>query len=259
MRSAIATKCLLTAAFSLVAASPALADSTPSPYPAMAPLDQYMMASSAEIAMARSAAPPAVSDKAEILVLGPHGYETAVKGSNGFVCFVERSWADDFNLPEFWNPHRRMPQCWNAAAVSSVLPEYLKRTEWVLAGVSKEEMAARTKAAWAAHEFSLPAPESMAYMLSKEQYILDVPAGHWQHWYPHVMFFVAATEASKWGANPDGSSNGTPIYSTTSSADPITTFFVIGPKWSDGTLGPYIPATSTPGATAAAPESHKHR
>jgi len=242
----------------LVWHNPASAQDAPK-YANMAPLDQYLSSSqAAEIASARTAAPASISDKAEILVLGPHGYETAVKGSNGFVCFVERSWADDFDAAEFWNQHRRMPQCWNAAAVSSELPEYLKRTQWVLAGVSREEMAARTKAAWAAHEFGPPAPGSMVYMMSKEQYIGDVPPGHWQHWYPHVMFYVPAVagpEGSAWGANMPGS----PIFSTTSDVEPITTYFVIGPKWSDGSLGPYTPATSIPEAAAATPGTRHNR
>ena len=44
----------------------------------------------AEIVLARSAAPEAISRDADVLVLGQHGYETAVKGKNGFVCAVER-------------------------------------------------------------------------------------------------------------------------------------------------------------------------
>ena len=62
-------------------------------YPNMAPLDQYLMADrDAEIALARSAAPDAISGDARIQVLGRHGYETAVEGKNGFVCLVERGW-----------------------------------------------------------------------------------------------------------------------------------------------------------------------
>ena len=229
-----------------------LSQAPKNPYPAMAATEQYMPASqAAEIALARSAAPAAVSDKAEVLVLGAHGYETAVKGSNGFVCYVERSWAKDFDQPEFWNPKIRTPQCWNAAAVSSVLPEYLKRSQWVLAGVSREEMLARTKAALAAHEIGSPAPLSMAYMMSKDQYINDPQPGSESRWYPHVMFFVPATEASNWGANGRGG----PIFSTTSTAEPITTFFVVAPRWSDGSLGPYVPL---PAATTAKSDTHSH-
>jgi hypothetical protein len=219
----------------------------------MAPVDQYLMADrNAEIALARTAGPAAVAEKAEILALGAHGYETAVQGSNGFVCLVARSWAKDFDSPEFWNPRIHTPHCVNAEAASSVLPDYLRRTQWVLAGVPKEEMAARTKAALSAHEIGLPAPGSMAYMLSKNQYIQDPQPGAEARWYPHVMFFVPATEGSKWGANLPGG----PMFAATSDVLPITTFFVIAPKWSDGSLGPYVPS---PAATTAKSETHRHR
>ena len=255
MHSAIQMKSnLLIVALFLAVAGPAWADTAPPLYPAMAPIERYLSASPAvEIAMAKTAAPKSVSDNATVMVLTKTGYETAVKGSNGFVCYVGRSWEKDFNDPEFWNPHGRTPQCWNAAAASSTLPEIFKRTQWILAGVSKEEMAARTKAAWASHEFVPPAPESVAFMLSKDQYINDPvpgPTGA-ARWCPHIMFFVPATEDSKWGANMHGS----PIFSTTSAVDPITTFFVVAPKWSDGSLGPYVAA---PAAATGAAETHHH-
>ena len=228
---------------------PAWSAPTPADYPKMAPLAQYLSADQAsEIALARSAAPQSIGAQATVLTLGKQGYETAVKGSNGFVCFVQRSWANDFDNGQFWNPRIRTPQCWNAAAASSVLPDYLNRTRWVLAGVSRDEMAARTKAAFANHEVGPPAPGSMAYMLSKDQYILDTTPPARANWYPHVMFFVPATDGSLWGANVHGGS----VFSTTSDAEPVTTYFVLAPRWSDGTLGPY--------ATAAgkSPEHHHH-
>lgn len=206
------------------------------PYPSMAPLARYLPASpAAEIALARSAAPAAVSNKADILVFGARGYETAVHGSNGFVCFVGRSWAQDFDAPQFWNPTIRTPQCWNAAAARSELPDYLERTRWVLAGVSPTEMLARTKAAWADHTFGAPAPQSMAYMMSRDQYIKDPQPGAEARWYPHVMFYLSATKDAAWGANVRGG----PVFSTTSDAEPITTFFVVVPRWSDGSVAPY--------------------
>ena len=61
-------------------------------YPKMAPVDQYVMERDAEIQLARSAAPDSVSKDATVLILGRQGYETAVRGKNGFVCMVERSW-----------------------------------------------------------------------------------------------------------------------------------------------------------------------
>ncbi|MFI5232351.1 MAG: hypothetical protein ACHQSE_07555 [Gemmatimonadales bacterium] len=227
---------LLIAASVVSGSAPASGANAGSPYATMAPLARYLAANPAdEIALARSAAPASISDSATILVLGKAGYETAVKGTNGFACFVQRSWAQDFDNAQFWNPKIHTPQCWNAAAVRSVLPSYLKRTGWALAKVSKEEMAKRTTAAWAAHEFTAPAPGSMAYMLSKDQYIQDPQPGSEARWYPHVMFFMPASEEGKWGANEHGS----PMFSATSSSEPVTTFFVIVPKWSDGSVYPY--------------------
>jgi hypothetical protein len=66
-------------------------------YSRMAPVDQYLMERNAEILLARSAAPDSISSHATILVLGRQGYETAVRGKNGFVCMVERSWMAAFD------------------------------------------------------------------------------------------------------------------------------------------------------------------
>jgi hypothetical protein len=48
----------------------ARAQAQPAPYPAAAPLNQYLIPEKAsEIELARSAAPPSISDGAEVLVL----------------------------------------------------------------------------------------------------------------------------------------------------------------------------------------------
>ena len=172
------------------------------PYPAMAPVEQYRVASVAEeVALARSAANVSVSGDAEVMVLGSRGYETAAKGKNGFVCLVERSWATTFDDPQFWNPKLRAPHCFNAAAARSVMPAYLKRTELVLSGLPKQQVEARMKEAVAKKVIAEPEEGSMCYMMSKQGYLND-SAGHW---HPHVMFFLPTTKAASWGANLDGS------------------------------------------------------
>jgi hypothetical protein len=212
-------------AFVLSAMGPAAADPDASPYPSMAPIAQYQMASPAEeIALARSAAPPSISDGARILVLGAHGYETAVEGKNGFVCLVERSWDAGFDDPVFWNPKIRGADCLNPAAARSVLPHFLERTNWALAGVSKSEMIARTKAELAANTYPLPEAGAMAFMMSKNQR-LGLSGAHWQ---PHLMFFVAHVKDDEWGAGLPGS----PVIA--GHDDPVTTFLVPIGKWSDG-------------------------
>ena len=207
----------------------ACADEPTTAYPNMAPLAQYAMPSrDAEIALARSAAPPSISADAEILVLGAHGYETAARGKNGFVCLVVRSWDAGFSDPEFWNPKLRSPQCLNAAAVRTVLPHFLERTRWVLSGVSKTEMLNRTKFELASDAYVLPAPNSISYMMSKDQFTHNADG----HWHPHLMFFVANADAAAWGASLPGS----PIIAGhMGDPEPITIFLIPVPKWSDGT------------------------
>src|SRR5215470_19828149 len=87
--------------FALVAvlcgARPGRAQDAKNPYPTnMVPLDQYLMDRNDEIALARSAAPPSIAKDATVLVFGKDGYETAVEGTNGFVCNVDRPWMDRF-------------------------------------------------------------------------------------------------------------------------------------------------------------------
>src|SRR5580658_5821023 len=115
-------------------------------YSNMAPLAQYLMTDQdAEVTLARSAAPASISSDATVMVLTQHGYETAAKGKNGFVCIVDRSWMSPFDSPEFWNPKNRSPTCFNPAAVRSVLPFTIKRTRLVLAGLSKTQIIARVR------------------------------------------------------------------------------------------------------------------
>lgn len=199
-------------------------------YPAMAPLAQYRIANAAdETALARSAAPASISHDATVLVLGQRGYETAAKGTNGFTCIVERAWANEFADAEFWNPKVRAPICFNAASARSVLPTYLKRTEWLLAGATKEQMLARTKAALASKEITPPEPGAMCYMMSKDGYLNDRGG----HWHPHLMFFEPRATLAAWGAGAKGS----PVEGATGGIEPFTTFFVKVASWSDGTSG----------------------
>jgi len=204
----------------------------PGPYPAMAPVEQYRIANAQdEIALARSAAPPSISADAEVLVLGKHGYETAARGRNGFVCFVERSWSAGFDDAEFWNPKLRAPNCFNPPAVRSVLPQYLKRTEWALAGVDKVQMMDKARAAVASHTFGTPEAGSFSFMLSKQGYLSDDGAGPWL---PHVMFFVPHGQAAAWGAGLDAS----PILGADGSPFEPTVLFVPVRRWSDGSPAP---------------------
>ena len=198
-------------------------------YPSMAPIEQYLMANrNAEIALAQSAAPESISRDAEVLVLGRHGYQTAVKGKNGFVCIVERSWMAPLDSPDFWNPKLRGPLCLNAAAARSYLPRTIKKTDLILAGRTKAQMSEAITAAIDKKELPAMEPGAMCYMLSKQGYLSDSDG----HWHPHLMFFLPPTDAATWGANlPDS-----PILAAGDDPqDRLSIFFAPVAKWSDGT------------------------
>lgn len=209
----------------------AAAQDQPAPSYPMVPPEQYRMDPQAEIALARSSAPPSISDDAEVMVLGEHGYQVAVKGKNGFVCFVERSWTAYFDDAEFWNPKTLGPNCFNPAAVSSVVPQYLKRAEWIMAGATKQQVLDKTRAAYAKHQFTAPAPGAFSFMLSKQGYLGDQAGGPWR---PHVMFFVAHGQTAAWGAGVEGS----PILGTDGGPYEPAVYFIPVPKWSDGSPAP---------------------
>jgi len=212
----------------LSAAWQAHAQDIKTPYPSMAPLDQYLMERTAEIAMARSAAPPSIVKDAEVLVLREHGYETAVRGKSGFVCLVERGWTADIDDPDFWNPKLRAPICFNPPAARTYLPRTIKKTERVLATRSKTQMFEAISAAIDKKELSGMEPGAMGYMLSKQGYLSDRVG----HWHPHLMFFLPPSDPATWGAGLPGSPV---VLGSKNDQDRLTIFLVPVGKWSDGT------------------------
>ncbi|HEX7941612.1 MAG TPA: hypothetical protein VF488_07385 [Gemmatimonadaceae bacterium] len=193
-------------------------------------LAPYLIADrAAEVALARSAAPKHVTDSARVLVLTRTGYVEAARGTNGFTCLVLRSFLGGLEDPGYWSPKVRAPACFNPPASRTVLQESLKRAEWVMAGESQKEIAARTDRAYVSRQFPLPATGAMAYMLSHEQYLGDTDP----HWMPHVMFYYdRSLPAAAWGAGDMSApiidaSVGTPH-------SPVQTLFIPVRQWSNG-------------------------
>jgi hypothetical protein len=213
------------------AAPHAVAQTEKAAYPAMAPLEQYLISGQrSEIALARSAAPASISDQAEVMVLERDGYKTAVKGTNGFLCLVERSWGQSTDQAEFWNPKMRAPHCFNAQAGRSFAPIYLMKTRLVLEGKSKAQIGRAI--ALALDNKTLPPlePGAMAYMMSKQQYLND----RGKAWHSHAMFFFPGDMTKSWAAADPNS----PVMVASDPEERVTILFVLADKWSDGTPAP---------------------
>jgi hypothetical protein len=219
----------------LLAAStlPLLARPVQYDYPKMLPLSQYMLGRNDEIRLAQSAAPPALSRNATVLVLTAHGYEVAQKGSNGFTCIVERGWMPPFDQRDFWSPRIRAPICYNAAASRTVLQYTFDRTKLALAGLSRMQIYARIRAM----SLPTPAPGSMSYMFSRRQNLGEEVGS----WYPHVMVHLpksySAGNGASWGADLPGS----PVMFDNEHhlvPEPQAIFMIPVSKWSDGSTAP---------------------
>ncbi|MGB6110270.1 MAG: hypothetical protein WBG35_04060 [Acidobacteriaceae bacterium] len=211
----------------LAVACRAVAQDAGTKYTKMAPVDQYLMADrNAEIALARSAAPESIARDAGVMVLTRHGFEAAVKGTNGFVCIVGRGWTSAAEA-DFWNPKVRVPMCVNAAAARSYLVHLTKETEWGLAGRTPAQMNAAISAALARKELPPMEPGAMCYMMGKEGYGGDSKP----HWPSHLMFFYTDVDPAIWGANQPGS----PIIAVADPVEHLTQFVIPVQHWSDGT------------------------
>lgn len=199
----------------------------------MAPIHLYMEDRATEIAMARSAAPAAISRDATVLVLTEQGYVTAEKGKNGFVCVVERAWMSPEDSPNFWNPKMRGPICFNPQAARSILPATFERTKLALAGKSKAEIIAANKQAYDSKQLPRLEPGSMSYMMSKRAY-LTADGGN----LAHVMIYTPHLDPAAWGVGVPNS----PVILNPQfkDAEPIDVWVIAVGKWSDGTPAPVM-------------------
>ncbi|MGN6739290.1 hypothetical protein [Dyella sp.] len=220
-------------AFNAAAAAPA------KPYDRMAPVSAYLMDRAEEIALARSAAPASISKDATVLVMTRTGYETAVTGSNGFVCWVARGFAGATDWPERWNPKIRAAGCDNPQAARTVTEIAKLRTAMTLTGHSDAEVASRIQAALRSKKIPPLAPGAMCYMMSKSSYLSD----EGDHDMAHVMFYVPFKDGADWGANATGSPvfGGnywfySPNHQAQAAALPPLSVLLVGVgNWSDGT------------------------
>jgi hypothetical protein len=197
----------------------------PHQYP---PLREYLMPREAEIAFARSAAPPTITDRATIKVLTGSGYQVAKQGDNGFVCVVMRGWAAPTFTPApfrdlVYDARVRAPICFNPVAARTVLPLQELRARLAMEGKAPDQIAAGVQAAYAKGELPRMEAVAFAYMWSADQYLAPgIGAFH-----PHIMVYTPYYVNSQLGGNEFGSGlpfvsddAGTPFAVTVIPVDP---------------------------------------
>ena len=191
--------CLVLVAGTAVGAAQAQAPK----YPA---IEQYLMPEAEEIALAKTAAPANISERATIKVLTKSGFEVAQQGDNGSVCMVMRGFsAPTYSPAQFRNlvydATVRAPICFTPTSARTVMPYYELRTKLALQGNGPDEIASGVEAAYAKGELPSRDEVSFAYMWSARQNL----ASGIGHWHPHMMIFAPYYNNSMVGGNPFGS------------------------------------------------------
>jgi hypothetical protein len=224
------TLILATAAIGWMATAPLAAQTR------LESIEPFLMERQAEIALARSAAPHGIGQGASVLVLATEGYEVAVRGSNGFACFVGRGWSGPLFVvqngetvvhPDVFSPALHAPHCFNEEAARSVLPMHVMRTRALIAGRSVQEMVQVTAASLQSGELEAPPPGAFAYMMSSGQRL-----GRAGAFKPHVMLYLPGATNVGWGAP-----GFTPEYPSVVDGGTVWSVVVITtPMFADGTV-----------------------
>lgn len=203
----------------------------------MPPVSTYLMNPTAEITYARSAAPASISDHATILTLTTHGYTVAVKGQNGFTCLADWGWTH-LNIPSNWSLKMKSPVCYNAAASRTVLLYTLRRATLAISGLTEIQI----EQSMSRETLPPAAPDSIAYMMSKQQYIDD----NAKAWFPHLMFFMPEADNANLGISWGADRKYSPVIFDPHHGmlhEPWAKFFIPVSHWSDGSPAPLYSGT----------------
>ena len=170
-----------------------------------------------EIALARSAAPPDLSDQADVYVLRRGGHVKVLSGTNGTACFVGRD-----------HPESLYPICFDPEATRTVFPRQLEEQRLREAGLPEDAVEARIAQAYADGRLPLPTYGAIAYMMSRHQVIYTGANGRRVGaWYPHLMIYKPGLTPTSIGF--DGLSNGD--FSVRQPGMPNAHQLVITPSW----------------------------
>lgn len=150
-----------------------------------------------EIALAQSAAPPAISRDATVLVLRRGGYVSVVTGTNGFTCMVDRIFVDS-----------REPICYNPEAGATIMQMQLRRAALRARGLDAASIEREIEAAFARGELREPQELALGYMFSSGQVIITDSGTHKGRWMPHLMVYRPGLQ---WGAVGRSGEPGHPV------------------------------------------------
>jgi hypothetical protein len=141
-----------------------------------------------EIALARSAAPSAVSSNARVWVWTGTDYVIADSGKSVVNCYVGRPWVEAVE-----------PHCFDEEGSGTVMPILMRRVQLRAAGKAEAEIERELWEGVGNGRYRLPKRPAVTYMMSTAQKLVNgqgVAVGAWQ---PHLMIYFPNLSAETTG------------------------------------------------------------
>src|SRR5580658_3709852 len=186
-----------------------------------------------QIELAVSAAPTEVSSKAAVYIVGPKGYEKAREGTNGFSCFIFRSFKGTTQTSS-------APACFDAEGSRTIMLAYMHREELRAEGKSEEEIKDDIVKGYKDGRIKAPGP-GFLYMMSNENYVYDSESKESGFVPPHLMFYAPYKTAKDVG-----------YESVSPTMVPYLTGSGVGPE------SLLVVAAEKPKQDSSSGDSHKH-
>ncbi len=190
------------------------------------PIKPTLLPEREEIALARSAAPAEVADRADIYVLRAHGLEKVVNGTNGCACFVSRDLHEG----------SRYPICYDQEAVRTSMPREMMEISLRMAGHDEGEIKRLVAAAYENGTLIAPSKPSLIYMMSPRQVLFSSPGPEGVRvgaWHPHVMIPMPYATARQFGLQHPSKVDGIAIDNE---GQVNAQLIVIAPTWADSAV-----------------------
>ena len=154
-----------------------------------------------ETRWALSALPPALREKATVLVLDPaKGYRTARQGTNGLTCFVERT---SWELSDFRNDIY-IPLCYDPAGAKTLLQVKMDVAALRAQGIRPEALKTEVERRYQSKTYRAPERPGVSYMTSPVFRTVGPPdmKVHTMAM-PHLMFYAPFVTNEDIAATPN--------------------------------------------------------
>lgn len=166
----------------------ALAATLVSLTPLAAATDYLEFSMDCERALARSALPAHLRERANVLLMTREGYEREGEAQADFSCIVARNHAESI-----------IPQCFDGPGQRAILPKFEEEARMLAEGKSFEAIKAHVDEGLANGRYKAADAPGLVYMMSPYNYIYGANAGRVLHIHPHVMFHAPHVAAEAVG------------------------------------------------------------